>query len=53
MSSIFPKSIVVGTVSEVTRRSAEGTQSNAIIEPAVDFGHLEEVLVLIEKTGEE
>lgn len=38
MSSIFPKSIVVGTVSEVTRRSAEGTQSNAIIEPAVDFG---------------
>ena len=53
MSSIFPKSIVGGTVSEVTRRSAEGTQSNAIIEPAVDFGHLEEVLVLIEKTGEE
>ena len=53
MRSIFPKSIVVGTVAEVTRRSAEGTQSNAIIEPAVDFGHLEEVLVLIEKTGEE
>ena len=53
MSSIFPKSIVVGTVSEVTRRSAEGTQSNAIIEPAVDFGHLEEVLVLVPKAAEE
>lgn len=50
MSSIFPKSIVVGTVTEVTRRSAEGTESNAIVESAVDFGHLEEVLVLIEKT---
>lgn len=53
MSSIFPKSVVVGTVTEVTRSSAEGTQANAIIEPAVDFGHLEEVLVLVEKTGEE
>ena len=53
MSSIFPKTITVGTVSEVTRRSAEGSQSNAIIEPAVDFGHLEEVLVLVPKAAEE
>ena len=53
MSSIFPKTITVGTVSEVTRRSAEGSQSNAIIEPAVDFGLLEEVLVLVPKAAEE
>ena len=53
MSSIFPKTITVGTVSEVTRRSAEGSQSNAIIEPAVDCGHLEEVLVLVPKAAEE
>ena len=53
MSSIFPKTITVGTVSEVTRRSAEGSQSNAIIEPAVDFGHLEAVLVLVPKAAEE
>ena len=53
MSSILPKTITVGTVSEVTRRSAEGSQSNAIIEPAVDFGHLEEVLVLVPKAAEE
>ena len=53
MSSIFPETITVGTVSEVTRRSAEGSQSNAIIEPAVDFGHLEEVLVLVPKAAEE
>ena len=53
MSSIFPKTVTVGTVSEVTRRSAEGSQSNAIIEPAVDFGHLEEVLVLVPKAAEE
>ena len=53
MSSIFPKTIRVGTVSEVTRRSAEGSQANAIIEPAVDFGHLEEVLVLVPKAAEE
>lgn len=53
MSSIFPKTITVGTVSEVTRRSAEGSQSNAIIEPALDFGHLEEVLVLVPKAAEE
>lgn len=52
MSSIFPKSLFVGTVTEVTRRSGEGTQANAIIEPAVDFGHLEEVTVLIPKAGE-
>ena len=52
-SSICRKTITVGTVSEVTRRSAEGSQSNAIIEPAVDFGHLEEVLVLVPKAAEE
>ncbi len=49
MSDIFPKGILVGTVSEVERQTAENsaTSRNAIITPSVDFGHLEEVLVIV------
>lgn len=49
MSDIFPKGILVGTVSEVERLTAENTagKRNAIIVPSVDFGHLEEVLVIV------
>jgi len=49
MSDIFPKGILVGTVSEVERLTAENAagKRNAIIVPSVDFGHLEEVLVIV------
>ena len=43
----------VGTVTEVARRT-EGSSAdrNAVLQPSVDFGHLEEVMV-ITGTGEE
>ena len=49
MSSIYPKGIGVGKVSEVVRQSSD---RNAVIEPYVDFGHLEEVLVICPVAGE-
>ncbi len=53
MGSMFPKGVMVGTVSQVTRQSAEGNQSNAVIEPSVDFGHMEEVIVIVKQAGED
>lgn len=55
MSDIFPKGILIGTVSEVERQTTDGTvtERNAIIAPAVDFGHLEEVLVIVSAVGGE
>lgn len=49
MSDIFPKGILVGTVSEVERQTTGSSvgSRNAVIVPAVDFGHLEEVLVIV------
>ena len=44
---LFPKGIVVGTVSEVMLTADGSSEVNAIIKPAVDFGHLEEVLIII------
>lgn len=54
MSSMFPKGIVVGTVIEVERQTTLDSLNtrNATIEPSVDFGHLEEVIVIVGKTGE-
>lgn len=53
MSDIFPKGILVGTVTEVERLTTESASGsrNAIIKPAVDFGHLEEVLVIVGSAG--
>ncbi len=53
MSDIFPKGILVGTVSEVERQTADSPSltRNAIIAPAVDFGHLEEVVVIVGIAG--
>ena len=45
MGGIYPKGLVVGTVSEVIR-NADEQSSNAIIEASVDFGHIEEVMVI-------
>lgn len=43
---VFPKGLHIGTVMEVLRRSEDGTSRNAIILPAVDFNHLETVMVI-------
>lgn len=49
MGGIFPKGLLVGTVEEVL---TDGGEVSAIITPAVDFMHLEEVSVIIgEKDG--
>lgn len=48
LGDVFPKGIRVGTVSEVMRTADDGTeQRNALVKPAVDFGHIEEVMVII------
>lgn len=45
LGELFPKGILVGTVSEVSRVS-DSSERNAIVEPAVDFSRIEEVMVV-------
>ncbi|HWR18347.1 MAG TPA: rod shape-determining protein MreC [Clostridia bacterium] len=52
IGGIFPKGVMVGTVIEVSRQSTDAEAGNAILEPAVDFKHLEEVMVLIDVQAE-
>lgn len=47
LEGVYPKGLLVGTISQIARRSAQH-ESMVIVKPAVDFDHLEEVLVLIE-----
>ena len=49
----FPKGIAIGTVTEVSRSSDDAEERNAIIEPAVDFLRLEEVMIVKVDTKEE
>ena len=49
----YPKAVSVGIVTEVIRRTDDSEMRNAIVEPSVDFLHLEEVMVLIEASEEE
>ena len=48
----FPKNIAVGTVTEVSRSNEDAQDRNAIIQPTVDFRHLEEVMIVIGEKGE-
>jgi len=48
LGGIFPKGLFVGVIKEVSA----GSEKQVIIEPAVDFLHIEEVMVVKEKTGE-
>ena len=50
IGGVYPKGIRVGTVSEVMTSSGSGV--NAIVTPAVDFLHLEEVMVITGGSGE-
>ncbi|MBQ8088493.1 MAG: rod shape-determining protein MreC, partial [Clostridia bacterium] len=43
--SVYPKGLVIGTVTQVSL-SAGSDGNYAVVEPAVDFVHIEEVLVL-------
>jgi rod shape-determining protein MreC len=46
MGGVFPKGLVIGQVASVDRREF-GLFQNIQVTPAVDFSHLEEVLVLV------
>ena len=46
IGGIFPKGIAVGTVTEVSRATEDTEDRNAIIQPAVDFLRLEEVMIV-------
>lgn len=57
IGGIYPKGILIGKVKEV-RKSNNELNKYAVVEPAVDFKRLEEVIILknrvnIEKTGSE
>lgn len=47
MGGDMPKAIPVGVVVEVLRAEEDVSKRNAIIEPYVDFLHLEEVMIII------
>lgn len=53
IGGIFPKGIAVGTVTEVSRANEDTEDRNAIIEPAVDFLRLEEVMIVNMEEQEE
>ncbi len=48
----FPKNITVGKVTEVSRANEDAQDHNAIIQPSVDFRHLEEVMIVLGEKGE-
>lgn len=52
MGGVFPKGLLVGTVQEVVRGSS-GLFQRVEVEPAVNFGRLEEVLVVLQSPPEE
>ena len=51
MGEVFPKGITVGTITEVSKGNLNQINSSARLTPAVDFDHLENVLI-ITNTGE-
>lgn len=51
LGGIFPKGIVIGEVVEVSHTST-GDERVAVIETAVDFSHIEEVMVLLNTIDE-
>ena len=52
LGNIYPKGIKVGTVSRIERESYGITQ-DVEINPAVDFGRLEEVVILLSDEDEQ
>lgn len=47
LGGLFPKGVVIGEVIEVSRAAGE-TERTAVVQTAVDFSQLEEVIVLLE-----
>ncbi len=53
IDGVFPKGIPVGSVLEVSRASGQQEDKNALVQPAVDFLRLEEVIILTKAEQEE
>ncbi|MBE5761297.1 MAG: rod shape-determining protein MreC [Clostridiales bacterium] len=52
LEGIYPKGLVIGTVSEISRQTQDNIGS-IIITPSVDFRRIEEVLVVVSEITEE
>jgi rod shape-determining protein MreC len=50
LDGVFPKGLTVGTVESV-RKSADGLFLEAQVKPAVNFGEVEEVIIILEQKG--
>ncbi len=46
MGEVFPKGITVGVITEVSKGNSNRINSSAKLSPAVDFDHLESVLII-------
>lgn len=51
MGEVYPKGIVIGTITEVSKGSQNQINSTAKLMPAVDFDHLENVLIIKEASA--
>lgn len=47
MGGIFPKGITIGTVTEVVKQTDDSDSYNALVDPSVDFKHIEEVMIAL------
>lgn len=52
LGGIYPKGLMIGTVQQV-HRGAGGSDMYATVQPAVDFLHIEEVLVILSEDTQE
>ncbi len=52
MGEVYPKGIVVGTITEVSQGTANNINSSAKLTPAVDFDHMESVLIIVSAEAE-
>ncbi|MEW6501724.1 MAG: rod shape-determining protein MreC [Thermodesulfobacteriota bacterium] len=50
LGTVFPKGLLIGTVSSVTR-SRRGMFQNITVAPAVDFSQLEQVIIIMKKAS--
>jgi rod shape-determining protein MreC len=50
LGGVFPKGLAVGEIVEIGKGS-EGSQRKIMVKPAVDFTHLEEVMVIVQESS--
>ena len=52
LDGVYPKGLLIGTVRSVSRDAASDEERYVVLDPAADFRHLEEVLILHMERGE-